>query len=174
MPKTKEQKKEILKNLEEKISQQKATVFLDFTGLGVKKMTELRRTAKKENCELKVAKKTLIQLAVKTKNPDAGDTVRKLGGELAMVMGYGDEISPFRISQDFAKDNKELKILGGLFEEEFIDQEKALQLAKLPSREELLAKLLSSIQAPVSNFVYTLKGNVSSIVSVLNAIKETK
>ncbi|MCK5044789.1 50S ribosomal protein L10 [Candidatus Parcubacteria bacterium] len=174
MPKTKEEKKEALKILKDKISQQKAIVFVDFTGLGVKQMTELRTMAKKENCELKVAKKTLIQLALKDSDAETAETARKLEGELAVVFGYGDEISPFRISQNFAKQNKELKILGGMFEKKFIAKEEALQLAELPSREELLAKLLSTMKAPISNFVCTLRGNVSSIVSVLNAIKESK
>lgn len=174
MPKTKEEKKEALKSLKEKVSQQKAIAFVDFTGLGVKKMTELRKTAKKENCELKVAKKTLIQLAVKDSDEGSAEKTRKLEGQLAVVFGYEDEISPFRISQNFAKENKEFKILGGMFENKFIAQEEALQLAALPSKDELLAKLLSTMKAPISNFVYTLRGNVSSIVSVLNAIKENK
>lgn len=174
MPKTKEEKKEILKDLKDKVSRQKAIVFVDFTGLGVRKITELRTTAKEENCELKVAKKTLIQQALKENDEESANQARALEGELALVFGYNDEISPFRISHNFAKENKELKIVGGMFENKFIAQEKALQLAELPSKEELLGKLLSTMKAPISNFVGTLRGNVSSIVSVLNAIKETK
>lgn len=174
MPKTKEQKKEILTDLKNKIAKQKATVFVDYTGLKMKAIDKLRKLTKQENCEFKVAKKTLIEIAIKDVNQEEAATARKFTGELALVIGYEDELSPFRISNNFAKTNQELKILGGLFEKRIISQKEALRLAELPSREELLTKLVWTIKSPVSDFVHVLRGNVSSIVSVLTAIKETK
>jgi large subunit ribosomal protein L10 len=170
MPKTKEQKKKIIDDLKEKITKQKSIVFIDFAGVKVEGMFNLRKNLKKVNGQLKVAKKTLINLALK----DSGlkTDIDKLEGELGMVFSYKDEISSAKIIYQFSKKNPSLKILGGFFENEFKPAEDFIALAQLPSKEELLARLTGSISAPVSNFVRVLEGNLKGLVYVLSAIKK--
>ena len=77
-------------------------------------------------------------------------------GQLALVFGIEDEIAPARIANQFAKTQENLKILGGIFENRFIEREKVLALANLPSRNELLGRLVGSIYSPVTSFVRVL------------------
>ena len=167
MAKTKEQKQKILEELKEKTEKQKSIVFVDFSGLPVKDITELRKKMREKDCEFKVAKKTLIQWAFKKNNPEIGEKIRALQGEIALGFGYADEISPFKILGDFCKTQKNLKILGGLLDNEFLDAEQAVALSILPAKEEILARIVGSISAPISNFVNVLQGNIKGLIYVL-------
>ncbi|MCK4354772.1 50S ribosomal protein L10 [Candidatus Parcubacteria bacterium] len=171
MAKTKEQKQEILNSLKEKIEKQKSIVFVDFSKIKVKNLTELRKKMGESDCEFKVAKKTLIQKAFQDSNPKMGDSVRDLQGEIGLGFGYSDEVAPFKISGDFSKTNENFKLLGGLIDEEIFGNEQAKTLSELPTKQELLAKMVGSIGAPISGFVNALQGNIRNLVYVLNAIK---
>ncbi len=166
---TKTQKQEVLEDLKEKIAKQKAVVFVDFTGLKVKALSDLRKKIKAAGNEIKIAKKTLFGIAFKKAGFEFDS--KKLKGEIALVFGYKDEISPAKITNQFAKGNQNLKILGGLIENKFFEAEKIIELAQLPSREELLAKLVGGINAPVSNFVYALNYNLKGLIYLLTKIK---
>ena len=159
MPLTKEEKKQILEELKEKIDKQKSIVFSDFTGLKVKDLSDLRKTMKKQNCELKVAKKTLISLALKDKNINLD--LDNLKGEIALGFGYIDEVSPFKIIYNFTKDKENLKILGGLISGEFYGKDQAVALAQLPSKEEILAQLFFSAQSSFFGIFNSLQRNLS-------------
>lgn len=169
MAKTKEQKKKTIDDLEEKIAKQKTIIFIDFTGLKVKDTFGLRKKLKKADSELKVAKKTLIQLVFE--NSGLKLDVEKLKGEIALVFGYKDEISTAKVVHQFSQDNPNLKILGGFFENEFKEKEDFISLAQLPSKEELFARLAGGIFAPVSNLVRALQYNLKGLILVLSAIK---
>ncbi len=174
MPKTKQEKKEILKNLEDKISKSKSIVFAGFDSLGVKENQDLREKLREENSEYLVAKKTLIKLAFEKQGIKNLD-VDSLSGKVAAVFAYEDEIAPAKTIEKFRKGNEEkVYFLGGLLEGEMIDHEKVTALAKLPSREELYAKIVGSINAPVSGLVNALAGNLRNLVYVLKAIEEKK
>jgi len=170
MPKTKEQKKRIIEDLKEKIAKQKTIVFIDFAGLKVEDMFNLRKNLKKADGQLKIAKKTLINLAMKDSGLKA--EIDKLKGEIGMVFGYKDEISPAKTIYQFSIENPNLKILGGFFENEFKSAEDFIALAQLPSKEQLFARLAGSMLAPVSNFVRVLEGNLKGLVCALGAIKK--
>jgi large subunit ribosomal protein L10 len=167
---TKEKKKKTLELLKEKIENQKIMIFFDFAGLKSKEFFSLRKKLKELGNDTKVAKKTLINLALKEKNLNVVD-VKKLTGEIAVVFGLTDEISGAKTIYQFSKENKNLKILGGILEKSFVGPEKIEELAKLPAKEELLAKLVSSISAPISNFVYVLKSIPQSLIFVLSQIQ---
>lgn len=171
---TKEQKKKILANLKEKIEKQKVMIFADFTGLKVKDFASLRKKLKKEENEIKVAKKTLIQIALKELKGETLQNfdVQNLRGQVALVFGYRDEISPAKTVYQFGLTNTNLKILGGIFEKNFIQAEKIIELAQLPTKEELLARLVGSISAPISNFVNVLEANIKGLLFALSAIKK--
>lgn len=175
MPQTKEQKKKVLEILKEKVARQKAIVFVDFTGLKVKDLSGLRRKLKAGESELRVAKKTLMSLALKDYNPEISKKLKEMPKEVALVFGYQDEISPAKMLWQFSQGNQNLKILGSILGSQktaFLADLETIELAKLPSRAELLAKLMGSINAPVSNFVYALKYNLKGLVYLLSSIKK--
>lgn len=167
---SKEKKQRIIEDLEEKIARQKIIIFTDFTGLKVKDFFVLRKKAKTTDSELKVVKKTLTGLVFeKLKLPF---DIKKLKGEIALLLGYKEEISPAKIIYQFSKENQNLKILGGILENQFVAAEKIIELAKLSGREELLAKVVGSISAPISGFINVLQGNIKGLIYVLSVIKK--
>lgn len=172
MPLTKEQKTKIVEELKDKISRQKAIVFGDITGVKVSDLTALRKEMKKNDSELKVAKKTLISKALKENQMDVD--LKKMQGEVALGFGYGDEIAPFRTFYIFSKENENLKILKGLVGGEFYEQEQALALAKLPGRQELLGKAVYCLSSPLSGMVGVLQGNIRNFVYLLSELQKVK
>jgi large subunit ribosomal protein L10 len=106
---------------------------------------------------MKIGKKTLIRIAFGQSGVSFWDKIKKsTPGQLALAVGIEDEIAPARISNAFSKTNESLKILGGIFENKFIDREKVLVLANIPPRNELLSRLVGSIASPMSSFVRVL------------------
>ncbi|MBI3290784.1 50S ribosomal protein L10 [Candidatus Falkowbacteria bacterium] len=93
---------------------------------------------------------------------------------VATVFGYEDEVAPARVIQTFAKNHEALNTVGGILEGRFVGPEKIIELSRLPSRDELLAKVVGSINAPISGFVNVLAGNLRGLVGVLSAIKDSK
>lgn len=166
---TKEQKENIVEKLKQSIAKQKAVVFVAIDGLKTTELFDLRKELKQDDCLLTVAKKTLLSIAFKQSKMEFD--VKGLKGELALVFGFGDEIMPAKIAYQFSKKNKNLKILGGVFESEVKTAEEIIILAKIPSREELLAKVVSSISSPISGFINVLQGNIKGLVYVLTQIK---
>jgi len=173
MPKTKKQKELSVQSLDEKLANSKSLVFANFSGLKVKDATVLRRLCKAEGAVYEVDKKTLLKIAFE-KSGFAGVDIKSLPGAVAVVYGLADEIAPARILEQFSKKNEAVKIIGGIFEKKFIVAAEVIALAKLPGRQELLAKLVGAINAPVSGFVNVLAGNLRGFVQVLNAIKDQK
>ncbi|TET84567.1 MAG: 50S ribosomal protein L10 [Candidatus Nealsonbacteria bacterium] len=166
---TKEQKKKILEDLKEKIERQKAMIFVDFIGLKVKDLSNLRKKLRAADNELKVVKKTLLGSAFKER--DFKIDIEKLKGELAIIFGFKDGLSPAKIIYQFSQENPNLKILGGFFEKKFREAEEIITLAQLPTREELLAKLAGTIFAPVSNLAKVLEGNIRNLIYIISQIK---
>lgn len=154
---TKEQKTKQVKDLNAKIANQKSMVFVDFSKVGAKEMFALRKSLKEAGCNLKIAKKTLIRIAFGQSNISFWNKIKSsIPGQVALVFGIDDEIAPARIAHIFSKTQENFKILGGIFEQKFIDREKVLVLATLPSRDELLGRLVGSIASPMSSFARVL------------------
>jgi len=170
MPQNKSQKKKIVDDLKEKIEKQKIFFFVDLKGLKVKDLSDLKKRLKKIDSQLKVSKKTLLNLALKEKKIEID--AKKINGEIAAVFGFSDEISPAKIAYQFSLENKNLKILGGYFDGKFREAEEMITLAQLPTKDELLSRLVGSISAPVTNFVNVLHGNLRSLVYILSEIKK--
>jgi len=150
----------------------KAVVFSDFKGLEVKDMTSLKKELKKEGASFKVAKKNLINIALK--NAGADLDVKKMEGQIAVSVSPEDETAVAKIISKFSKGNENLKILGGLLGIKEISVEEIKALAKLPSKEELLAKLVGSLSSPLSGFMNVLQGNQRGLAQVLKAIADKK
>jgi len=172
MPLTRNQKQNIITDLESKIEKQKSIVFMDFTGVKVKELAKLRENLKENGSEMKVAKKSLMEIALKNKNIELDS--KKLDGEVAMVFGYEDEIAPSKAVYQFSKENQKAKILGGFLENKFYEMADVIKLAELPSKQQLLGMFLGTISAPATNLVGVLSGNMRKLVFALSQIKEKK
>ena len=171
MPKTRKQKELSVQTLDEKLAQSKSLVFANFSGLKVKDATRLRRLCKAEGAVYEIDKKTLLKIAF-AKSGISGVDVKSLPGAVAVVYGLSDEVAPAKILEQFSKTNEAIKIIGGVIERRFITAAEVIALAKLPSKQQLLAKLVGTINAPLSGLVNVLVGNLRGFVQVLNAIKD--
>jgi len=175
MPKSKMQKGEIFRTLKEKVGRAKSLVFVGYNALGVKDNEALRAQLKAENGEYYVPKKTLMNMALKENSIEAN--IKDLPGKVATIFAYDDEVAPAKVIGNFRKDKeKETKItfLGGILDGRLLSKEEVEALSKLPSKNELYAKMVGSLNAPISGFVNVLAGNLRSLVGVLKAIESKK
>jgi len=171
MPKSKQQKQVILDSLADKIGKAKTIVFAGFNALTVKDNEQLRQKLKAEDGEYYVAKKTLLGKSLKIE----GLNIRKFPGKVAAIFAYGDEVAPAKALDEFRKGKKDkLFFVGGVLEGRAISAEEVDNLAKLPSKQQLYAQLVGSLNAPVSGFVNALSGNLRNLVYVLKAIEVKK
>jgi large subunit ribosomal protein L10 len=132
-------------------------VFADFSKVNSKDLFSLRKQLKEVGCKLKIGKKTLVRIALGQSNISLWHKISKnVPGQLALVFGMEDEIAPARIAYKFTKVNENFKILGGIFESRFIEKDRVLVLANIPSRNELLSKLVGSLASPMTGFVTIL------------------
>ena len=161
---TREQKVKQIDSVKEKVAKQKSVIFVDFAKVPSKEMFSLRKSLKEAGCNLKIAKKTLVRVAFGQSGINFWDKMKSsIPGQLALVFGIEDDIAPARISGQFGKTNSDFKILGGIFEKRFIDKDKVMVLANLPTKNELLSRLVGSIASSMTGFV-----------TVLDHIRESK
>lgn len=173
MAKTKAQKQEALAVLQDKFAKAKTVVFVDYTGSSVEAITGLRQNAKDSGSEYLVAKKTLVSKAAQEQGVEGYDA-DSLHGNLGVLFGYEDEVSPAKLAKDFTKQVESFNILAGVMEGSFIQADAVNQLASLPSKEELLAKLVGSLNSPLSGLVGVLNGVQREFVQVLSAVADKK
>ena len=147
--------------IKEKLEKAQAVILADYQGLTVEEDTQLRKNLREAGIEYKVYKNTLVILAAKELGIEGMDAF--LEGPISIAFGYDDVTAPARILNDFANDHKKLELKAGVVNKEIYDKDKIVQLASIPSKEVLIAKLLGSIKAPLSNLAY-----------LINAIKEKK
>jgi len=171
MAKTKERKQDEIKSLKDKLERMKISVLTSYTGLKVKDLNHLRQELRKEGIDYRAAKKSLLKLALQEKKLPEID-LKSLQGSLALAFGYEDEVMTPKLLEKFRKDHKQLQILGGIYDSQFITKEKIIALAKIPSHQELLSQLVWVIKSPIASFSYVLRANLQGLVNVLNQIKE--
>jgi large subunit ribosomal protein L10 len=170
---TKDQKVELVKQLTEKIKAAKSAIFVDYKGLKVKESTDLKKSLRKADVEYLVVKKTLLGIALKNAGIKDVD-VKSMEGQIALSLSNADEVASAKIIDCFAKTNENIKMLGGILGTQIMDASQVKALAKIPSKEELLAKLVGTLNAPVSGFVNVLAGNLRGFVNVLKAVSDNK
>lgn len=178
MAKTKEQKKKMLQNLEDLLKRAKSLVLIDYYGLKVKEVNQLRKSLKDANCRYLVAKKTLLKRALDKLGLKHIDIDKIIGG-IGLIFGLEDEIMPIKLAVNFNKEHGKMKIHGGIFsakggEMEFVSSEKIKSLAKLPNREQLKAQVVWVINSPLLGFINVLQGNLRNLVYTLKAIQDKK
>ena len=154
MNKNREIKEAKVAEIKEKLEKAQTVVLSSYQGLTVEEDTQLRKNLREAGIEYKVYKNTLVTRAAKELGIEG--ISEYLNGPVSMAFGYEDVTAPARILNDFAKDHKKLELKAGLVEGEIYDKAKLEQLASIPSKEVLIAKLLGSIKSPLSNFAYLL------------------
>lgn len=165
----KKQKTKTIEDLRKMFSQQKAVILIGITGLKVKDFFQLRNKIKLIDGKLRVAKKTLMKIVFKENKLEFEED--KFKEEVALVFGFQDEILLAKTVEQFAQNNQKLKILGGYFNNNFIEGKEVITLAQLPTKNELMARLVGSLNTPISNFVSVLGGNIKGLITVLTRVK---
>jgi large subunit ribosomal protein L10 len=165
---TKTQKQQLIEELADKLKRQKGLVFTDFRGLKVGEIENLRKELKEAEIEYKVAKKTLIKLALEKAKKKID--ISQFKDSVALAFGFQDSIMPAKIINNFSKKYKNLKILGGLVDDKFLTIDEVKELAKIPSRDELLAKFVGSLKSPIKGFVNVLEGNIFTFINLLKQV----
>lgn len=165
-----EQKKQIVQEIKDKIDRAQAVVLVDYRGLNVEEVNELRKKYREAGVEYKVYKNTLMRFAFK----DAGleEFNNYLTGPNAVAFSYDDPVSAAKVTSEFAKEHEKLEIKAGIVDGEVIDVNRVKELANLPSREVLIAQVLGGLNGPISGFANVLQGTIRKLVYALNAIKE--
>lgn len=174
MAKTRQQKEQNVSDLTKRLQNMKAAVIVDYKGLNVKAAQSIRSELWGQPIVYQVVKKRLFDIALINAGLSQALDVKNLKGNIGVVVGAEDEVSTAKFAAKFAKEYETFKILGGLFDGCYVNEDKIKMLAALPSKVELLAKVVGCLQAPISGFVNVLAGNLRGLVRVLNAIQEQR
>ena len=172
MPQPRAVKEQIVKDLTSRLKDTETIYLTDLTGLNVEALTDLRSRFRAESVECQVFKNTLTRFAVKNAGlPDLGE---HLDGPTALVIS-DDPVTPAKILTDFGKTHEDRpRIKGGLLSGALIDVSQIEAMSKLPSREELLARTVGAIAAPIHGLVFSLSGVLGNMVRVLAAVARKK
>ena len=159
--------------LQEKIAKAQGMFFTDFAGINVEHMTELRREFRKSGIEYKVVKNTLAKIALK--NVSGYDKVYdKLVGPTGIAFAYNDPAAPAKIIQKFKEKNEKFGVKACVIEKTVYDGSKLKELASMPSRAEIIASILGSLNSPISGVVGAINAVMRDVVGVLDAIEKKK
>jgi large subunit ribosomal protein L10 len=166
------QKKELVERLAKAFSESEISILIDYKGLDVLKMTDLRAQLRNEGVQIEVVKNTLLDRA--SEGTDAALMKDFYKGPSAIVLSKDDPVAPARILVKFAKENEKLEIKAGTLSGKLLGIDEINQLAQMPSKDELLGKLVYTLNAVPTSFVNVLSGVPRSFVNVLSAIKDQK
>lgn len=168
------QKSQEISAISERFAKAKAAFLVDFKGMNVEEVTTLRKSLSPVEAEMKVVRNTLAIRALMD-HPEAETALKDaFVGTNAIVFAYGEPPASAKALSEFSKDVEELQIKIGFMDGSKLDEAGIKYLATLPGKDELRAKLLSTLQAPMTKFVRTLNEVPSGFVRVLAAYKDTK
>jgi large subunit ribosomal protein L10 len=166
-----EEKKEVVAEISARLAKAQAVVLAEYRGVPVEAMTVLRARARKNGVYLRVLKNTLARRAVQ------GTPFEKLAEKMVGPLAYGiseDPVAAAKVLHAYAKTNDKLVIMGGAMPGQVMTAKEVGALATLPSREQLLATLMGTMQAPITKFVQTLNEVPSKLVRTLAAVRDQK
>lgn len=152
-----------LTDLKDRVAKAKSVVFTDNSGLNASGQSQLREKVVAAGGEMIIAKNTLLRLALKAENSGL------MTGPTAVLLAYQDEVLPIKVLAEFSKTNERPVIKGGLLGNTPLSAQQVMELAQLPSKLELLVRLMQQIQGPAYGLVRTLNGNIQKLVYVLQA-----
>lgn len=167
------EKEEIVAEVSELVHRARGMFFTDFSGLTVEQATELRREFRKSGIDYRVVKNTLIRKALE--NATGYDKVYdRLAGPTGVAFAYDDPVTPAKVIQKFAEKHNKLSLKVCVLEREVYDGSKLGELARLPSRNEIMASILGSIQAPIAGVPTVIQAVLRDLVSVVGEIEKKK
>lgn len=172
MSKHKEEKQAAVEAIKENLQNAQVSVLTDYRGLTVAEINELRKKFREADVDFKVVKNTLTWRAAQ--EIGLQDLEGYLEGPTAIAFGMSDPVSPAKIIAEFAKSHKNLEVKGGILEGNVIPVEKVKVLASLPSKEELLSKLVSAMQAPISGLVNVFQAPIRDLAYAVDALRAKK
>ncbi|PKM79633.1 MAG: 50S ribosomal protein L10 [Firmicutes bacterium HGW-Firmicutes-14] len=167
-----DEKKQVVAEIKERLEKTQGAVLADYRGLNVAEATELRTKLREAGVEYKVLKNTLIRIAAQDIGLEGLDPY--LEGPTAIAFSFDDPVISAKVISEFAKTHKALEIKAGILENKVIDLQSVKELADLPAKEVLLAKVLGSMQSPMYGFAGALQGLLRNLVYVLDAVREKK
>jgi len=162
MAKTRQQKAAEVVKLQEKVSKARSLIFADYRGLTMKQLSELRSKLRELNSEFTITKNTILERAIPNTNFE---------GPTGTLFAYDDQIIPIKILVKALKDAAVGKVKSGFLGIEVLDETKILQLSTLPFKDELRAKTVAVLAAPLQAVVSVLNGNIRNLVYALNQIR---
>ncbi|KYH33702.1 50S ribosomal protein L10 [Neomoorella mulderi] len=172
MNKQREAKAAVVAEIKEKLGNSIVTILADYRGMNVAEMTSLRRQLREAGVEFKVVKNTLTRRAAQELGLDALEPF--LEGPTAAAFSLNDPAAPAKILSEVMRNSKTFQIKAGVLQGRVIGLDEIKALADLPSREQLLAKVVGGFQAPLAGLVNVLAGNIRNLVYVLEAIRKKK
>lgn len=172
MKKTRQEKEQMVAEITDKLSRSEGAILVDYRGLDVAQISELRRQMRDSGVDFKVVKNTLTSIAAHNAGIEGLD--QYLEGPIGIAFGYDDPVLPAKLLNDFAKVNEDLEFRAGLLGDSVIGEEKVKELAKLPSREEMLGRVAGTFQAPIAGFASTCQGVIRKFVYAVEAVRKEK
>lgn len=169
---TKAFKQEKIEAMKENFAKAKVAVVTEYRGLTVEEITKLRRTLQKENSDYMVTKNTLAKIA--SKGTDFEVLADALKGPVAIAFGFGDEVTPAKVLTKFIKEAKKGQIIAAALDGKLLDAKETAKLAELPSKEELYAKMLGSINSPATGIVGAVNAVMSGLVRAMDQVAKQK
>jgi large subunit ribosomal protein L10 len=167
---TKQKKEELLSDILDKLPKSKIVILVNYSGLKTEQIFDLKDQLSAQDSNFKIIKNTLAKKACKDLKIEIDDELFQ--GPIALIYGFSDEVNPAKTLYQFNKLETKPEILGAIYENKFIEASTVEQLSKIPVRKILETKLVGSIFSPISGLVYTLKGNLYSLVSILSQYKD--
>jgi len=165
-------KEVVVSEIKDKFERAQSVVLIDYRGLTVENANQLRNECRKANVDYKVYKNTLIKRAIEGMNID--DLDNDLNGPTALAISFDDPIAPAKTLSDYIKKAEVMNIKSGVVNGVYCDAEKINTLAKLPPKEQLIAKALGTINAPLVNLVGVLSATYRNLVYALDSIAKQK
>jgi large subunit ribosomal protein L10 len=156
----------------QRIQAAQSIVLADFSGLSVLQMTEFRRTCRANSVDCRVVKNRLARIAAD--NADLAIMKDHLDGPTAIMFGPESQVDPARITVEFAKDNEAMEIKGGFLDGEYLDKSQIVALSKIPSKDELIAKIMASINSPLTGLAATMSGVMGALARTIDAVGKQK
>lgn len=167
---TKAKKQEVIDEVKELLANSKMTVVAEYRGTGVKQLQELRRSAKDSQTVVKVVKNRLVIQAIQASEAHKNADTSLLTNQLLYAFNADDEVAPAQSLDAFAKKNPSLKFVGAFTADgTFMSAEEVKALAKLPSKTQLIAGIINTLQSPVNGVVGSLKGNLHGLLAAVEA-----
>ncbi len=170
---TRKQKEDQVKDLTDKMKNASSVIFTHYIGLTVSSVTKLRGQLRKENAEMQVAKKSLIQLAAKAANaPEVSDDM--LPGPVACIFSFKEPTSGANVTFKFGKDNPQIKLIGGIFDGKILSATEATAMATIPSKLQLIGMFMSMCNAPLTQFASAISSPLTGFARALSEVAKKK